>query len=216
MPQRKACAVFWDMDGTLIDTEELHYIVIRDWCAEHGLRLTPEDNVRLMGKTMPEKWRILAPLLNRGATEADFRSICEARYIKRLTPDLGMERALRIVRRLALYEVPQACVSNGEKAVLRANVAILGLTNTFAFLVSGEDIRNGKPDPEPYRLSAQLANLPPEECLVVEDSLVGVRSARAAGCIVCGWPHALEALDPDYDVDHLLVTGDEFPFDFFI
>ncbi|MGL1864130.1 MAG: HAD family phosphatase [Pseudodesulfovibrio sp.] len=206
----KAHAVFWDMDGTLIDTEDLHYEVIRDWCAGHGYALTDEGNEALIAKTMQEKWQILKPLLGGAGSEALFRKECEDWYIERLTDDKGLERALVIVRALAEKGVFQACVSNGEDAVVRANVEILGLTEMFSFLVTGKDCEHGKPAPDPYLLAASKAGFEPTECIAVEDSSVGMAAARAAGCIVCGWP-----LDPEAtaDVDYLLKTGEEFPYD---
>lgn len=207
---KKARAVFWDMDGTLIDTEDLHYEVIRDWCAGYGYTLTPEGNDMLIAKTMPEKWQILKPLLNESATEAVFRRECEDWYIERLTADKGLERALSIVREVAARGVLQACVSNGEHEVVKANVEILGLGEIFSFLVTGGNCDPGKPAPDPYLMAARKAGFAPEECIAVEDSSVGMAAARAAGCILCGWPHDP---DGDYDVDYLLRTGEEFPFE---
>lgn len=201
-------AVFWDMDGTLIDTEELHYEVIRDWCAEHGHTLTPQGNVELNAKTMQEKWSILAPYLAETANEALFRKECEERYIDQLTAERGLAKSIKIVHQLAKHNIVQACVSNGEAAVVEANVNALGLNDIFAFLISGKDIANGKPAPDPYLLAAQKAGVAPKDCIAVEDSPVGMQAARAAGLIVCGWP-----LDPDadLDMDYRIVTGEEFP-----
>ena len=207
--KRQASAVFWDMDGTLIDTEDLHHAVIRDWCAEHGYALDHGANADIFGKTMPEKWRILAPRLGSPSSEDVFRAQCEERYIEQLTRDKALERSLSVVRELALRGVMQACVSNGEAAVVRANVEILGLSDVFAFVVTGEDVTHGKPAPDPYVLAAEKAGCRPEECIAVEDSPVGMAAARAAGCIVCGWP--LDGRTTP-DMDYLLATGDEFPF----
>lgn len=206
----KARAVFWDMDGTLIDTEDLHYEVIRDWCEGYGLVLTEEANEELIAKTMPEKWQILAPRLNEDATEAIFRKECEDWYIERVTADKGLERSLKVVRKVANMGIPQACVSNGEEAVVRANVEILGLADIFSFIISGKSVEKGKPAPDPYLMAADKLGLKPAECIAVEDSNVGMAAARAAGMILCGWPH-----DPDagVDVDYLLKTGEEFPYD---
>ena len=206
----KARAVFWDMDGTLIDTEDLHYEVIRDWCAKFGYELTLEANDELIAKTMPEKWQILAPRVDPSATEALFRRECEDWYIERLTADKGLDRALKIVRKVAERGILQACVSNGEHEVVKANVEILGLSDVFSFLVTGGNCDPGKPAPDPYLMAAKQAGFAPEECIAVEDSAVGMAAARAAGLILCGWPH-----DPsgEFDVDYLLRTGEEFPFD---
>lgn len=206
---KKARAVFWDMDGTLIDTEDLHYEVIRDWCANYDYTLTLEGNEMLIAKTMPEKWQILKPLVNDKATEAQFRRDCEDWYIERLTADKGLERSIKIVREVARRGILQACVSNGEHEVVKANVEILGLTEYFSFLVTGGNCDPGKPAPDPYLMAAKQAGFAPEECIAVEDSRVGMAAARAANVILCGWPHD----EADYDVDYLLKTGEEFPFD---
>lgn len=208
----KARAVFWDMDGTLIDTEDLHYEVIRDWCAEHGYELTLDANDELIAKTMQEKWQILAPRVDAECTEALFRKECEEWYIERVTADKGLERSNKIVRKLAEMGVPQACVSNGEYAVTKANCDILGLTEYFSFIVTGKDCEKGKPAPDPYLLAAEKMGFEPSECVAVEDSSVGMAAARAGGLILCGWPHDPEA---EVDVDYLLKSGDEFPFELF-
>ncbi|QJB57239.1 HAD family phosphatase [Pseudodesulfovibrio sp. zrk46] len=205
----KAHAVFWDMDGTLIDTEDLHFEVIRDWCAEYGYTLTEEGNKELIAKTMPEKWSILASRLNDEASEEKFRRDCEDWYIERLTADKGLERSIKIVHEVAKRGIVQACVSNGEHNVVKANVEILGLTDIFSFLVTGGNCDPGKPAPDPYLMAAKQAGFEPSECIAVEDSVVGMKAARAAGLILCGWPH----YEGDYDVDYLLKTGDEFPFE---
>lgn len=209
MEEMKVGAVFWDMDGTLIDTEELHYVVIRDWCAQHGMTLTQEENAKLMGKTMPEKWSILHPILGDVSTEDEFRAECQESYISKLKPEMALERSVNVVKKLHEMGVKQACVSNGEAAVVRANINLLGLSEIFSFIISGEDVEKGKPAPDPYIAAAKRAGLPPRQCIAVEDSPVGIRAAIESGCVVCAWPH-----DPatKTGADFQLHTGEEFPY----
>lgn len=202
-------AVFWDMDGTLIDTEELHYTVIRDWCARHGLILTPKDNAYLVGKTMPEKWSIVQHQLQGQPTQGEFRTQCEQEYLAQLRPSMGLEKSLWLVQQLAQHGVMQACVSNAERAVLQANIAVLGLADTFTFSVCGEDVQKGKPHKDPYILAAQKAGVAPNECLVVEDSLVGVQAAASAGCVVCVWENSSVSF---HEANYLLRSEKDFPF----
>jgi HAD superfamily hydrolase (TIGR01509 family) len=181
-------AVFWDIDGTLIDTEPLHYAVIRDWCLSRNYTLTEEDNGLLLGKSMAEKWEILRKRVPQGGTEASFRSDCARDYVRRVESDLARTEAVEVVRWLHKLGVPQATVSNGDREVVHGNLKALGLEGIFRFCISAEDIRNGKPDPEPYLVACSRMGVRPEEGLVVEDSTVGAAAGVAAGMTVVAWP----------------------------
>ncbi len=205
-------AVFWDIDGTLITTEGLHFEVVRDWCAVHGHVLTPSANVELLGKTMPEKWAILRPRLTVHSTEAKFRADCARMYMDRLRPDMMRSGPVDAVRRLHGMGVPQAAVSNGEAPVIEANLRVLGLWELMRFTVCGNDVAFGKPAPDPYLEAARRAGFRAGECMAVEDSPVGVASAAGAGMFVLAWPeHVLELPGAD------LVLRDErdFPWELF-
>ena len=87
----------------------------------------------------------------------------------------------------------------------RARIRAVGLP-VPAVLVTADDVRHGKPDPEPYRLAAQRMGVDPRRCLVVEDTVVGLRAARAAGCAVIavtGTSRAEHLREADLVVDGL-------------
>lgn len=197
------------MDGTLIDTEFLHFEVIRDWCAGHGHVLTEKANEDLLGKTMPEKWRLLESLLEATATAESFFGECERAYVDRLRPDMMRPETVAVVRQLAEQGVLQACVSNGDAAVVAANLRILGLESCMAFFISGGDVQRGKPDPDPYLAAAIRAGLQPHQCMAVEDSPVGLAAAKAAGCHTCAWPGEGVAGLPE--VDCFIAGPEDFP-----
>ena len=181
-------AVFWDIDGTLITTEGLHYEVIRDWCAGHGHTLTEEANEELLGKTMPEKWAILQGRLPAGLTEEAFRADCARAYMDGLRADMMRPGPVAAVKRLHGLGVPQAAVSNGEAPVIEANLRVLGLWELMAFTVCGNDVASGKPAPDPYLEAARRAGFAPRDCMAVEDSIVGVTSAARGGLVTLAWP----------------------------
>jgi len=99
--------------------------------------------------------------------------------------------------------------SSGSREAIRRILARLGMDRFFGVVVAGEDVTNGKPDPEPYEVAAYRLGVRPDECLVFEDSAVGVRSAKTAGCKVVGVrnPHALT--HQDLAAADLVVTGME-------
>ena len=206
---QKIRAVFWDMDGTLIDTEHLHYAVIRDWCAAHGYTLTEAANEELLGKSMPEKWSLLQDRLTPSATERGFREECGRNYIDRLSPELMRPETVAVVKELARKGVLQACVSNGDEEVIDANLRTIGIEALMAFTISGRKVRHGKPYPDPYLAAAVRARLQPAQCLAVEDSSVGLVAARSAGCYTCAWPGGSGCHLPE--VDCLISDPEEFP-----
>jgi len=212
MKHERPQAVFWDVDGTLILTEGLHYEVIRDWCAGRGYELTPEANEELLGKTMPEKWAILAPRLAPGLTEEEFRDDCARAYLAGLKADMMRPGPVAAVRRLHELGVAQAAVSNGEAPVIEANLRALGIWEMMSFIVCGNDVPQGKPAPDPYLEAARRAGLDPARCMAVEDSPVGVASAAGAGMFVLAWP-AEDAELPGASL--VLREGEEFPLGMF-
>ena len=205
-------AVFWDIDGTLITTEGLHYEVIRDWCARHGYTLSEKANDELLGKTMPEKWTILKRRLPAGLTEEGFRADCAGAYMEGLRQDMMRPGPVAAVKRLHERGVLQAAVSNGEAPVIEANLRVLGLWELMAFTVCGNDVANGKPAPDPYLEAARRAGFAPRECMAVEDSIVGVTSAASGGFVTVAWPEAVPGAPVDLPGATLTLRNDaDFP-----
>lgn len=204
-------AVFWDIDGTLIDSEELHYQVIADWCADLGFPLKKEDNDSLLGKSMVEKWEILSKKYPIDSDEVTFKKECAKRYCGAVKKELQRDEAVAIFRAIAKTSIPQACVSNGDMVVVEANLQVLELTEMVTFCISGDDVKNGKPDPESYLMAAEKLGVKPAACLVVEDSTVGVAAAVAAGMRVVAWPEENTPQDNYAEADFFVTCTKEFP-----
>ncbi len=208
-------AVFWDIDGTLIDSEELHYQVIADWCRDRGYILNKEDNNVLLGKSMVEKWQYLSSVHDFKADAAIFSTECAERYCTALAPTLKRKEPNIVFHKIAALAIAQACVSNGDRAVVRANLKILALENLVRFSISGEDVTHGKPDPEPYILAAAKLNIKPEDSVAIEDSTVGVQSALAAGMTVIAWPEEGSSRAGYEKADYFIASPADFPWQLF-
>lgn len=208
-------AVFWDIDGTLIDSEELHYQVIADWCQDRGYTLSIDDNAELLGKSMAEKWQHLSSVHDFKADAALFSTECAQMYCDALNPEMKRDEPVKVFTEIASRQIPQACVSNGDLAVVAANLITLQLTEFVKFSISGEDVKNGKPDPEPYSLAAEKLGLSPDQCLVVEDSTVGVKSASAAGMTVVAWPETGTTQKGYEQADYFIDSLKNFPWQLF-
>jgi HAD superfamily hydrolase (TIGR01509 family) len=79
-----------------------------------------------------------------------------------------------------------ALTTSGRKVQQKKILAKFNLTDFFQIMVMADDVRNGKPHPEPYAVTVRKLNERPGECLVIEDSDNGIISAKAAGCQTCG------------------------------
>jgi HAD superfamily hydrolase (TIGR01509 family) len=96
--------------------------------------------------------------------------------------------ALEVYRAAKRAGLAQGIVSNSVRMLLEANLRALGLEEPHLVTVSANDVRHGKPSPEPYERAAWLLRVAPDEAVVVEDSPTGARAALAANMRVLAWP----------------------------
>jgi HAD superfamily hydrolase (TIGR01509 family) len=179
-------AVLFDMDGVLVVNARFHFEAWRR-CARDtvGLDLSDAELLALDGRVNRE---MVAHLLGRSPTEAEVAAIAgrkEATYrrIARggLAPTPGL---IEYLDRLATRGMKTAVVTSAERANLEFVLGELGVSDRFDARVCADDIRAGKPDPEPYLTAAARLGVAATACLVHEDSVSGVESAVAAGATV--------------------------------
>lgn len=175
--------VLWDLDGTLVDSTELHWVAWRDAMAAEGVPITREMFEATFGwKNDP----ILRRWLGEGAAEerklriADekehaYRSALRAQG---LSPLAG---AREWVERLHSEGWRQAIASSAPLANIEAVLEVTDLGHDFEAIVSAEDVTAGKPDPTVFLLAAEKLALAPDRAVVVEDAEAGVEGARRAG-----------------------------------
>jgi sugar-phosphatase len=169
-------AFLFDLDGTLVDSSEAVFRVLRRWCARHGL-----DPVAAMekgrGSRLVDLIPRLVPHLDPAAEVDDFERQ-EAAEVEGLQAIAGAADFLA-----GIPSGSWAIVTSGSVPVARPRLKACGLPEP-AVLITAEMVSRGKPHPEPYLTAAARMGLAPEECLVFEDSDHGVRSALDAGCKV--------------------------------
>ncbi len=186
--QGKILAVLWDMDGTLIDSESLHYEVLADLCRNEGIQWTREENNEIVGATMKDKWLYLNRKHGFSRPMEKWLAEFNHEYRRRLTPELGFGNQISVVRHLHALGIQMACVSNGEREVVRTNLEALGIVHCFPVVVAHGDCPRGKPFPDPYLKACSRLYCFPERCLAVEDSPLGSRAALDAGLVTVVWP----------------------------
>lgn len=204
-------AAIFDFDETMVQLEEQHGSASAALAREQGdeyLRL-PESFRHRSGYRVIDDvdemksffgWK--APLDTLHARrQALFLDECARGEIELLP---GVER---VVRHLTARGLTLGIASSGSGESIRRILERLGLDGCFSAVVAGEDVARGKPDPEPYQTAASRLGIRPDECIVFEDSSVGVRSASAAGCFVVGVRNPNAATRQHLDGADLVVEG---------
>ncbi|MBS3178053.1 MULTISPECIES: HAD family hydrolase [unclassified Pseudoclavibacter] len=188
-PSNLPDAVLWDMDGTIVDTEQYWQTAQLNLLADHGLPpLTEEQELGMVGSSMADASEFFARLgvdLAPGEIVDHMNSTVMASILAELAWRPG---ALDLLGALHAAGVPNALVTNSTRVLADAVVSTLD-TPLFAIVIAGDEVENGKPHPEPYLRAAAQLGVAPERCVAVEDSRRGLEAARAAGCATIGIPH---------------------------
>ena len=198
-------AVLWDMDGTLIDSEELHWISWREALAAEDITISREQFLSSFGQRNDS---IISQWLGAAATAdriAQISNAKEEKYRQLIRRDgiLPLPGVARWVHQLHKQGWLQAVASAAPRANIDAVLEALSATHVFQGIVSAEDVRRGKPDPEVYLTAASSVGVSPKRCIVVEDAVAGVEGARRAGMRSIGVSHNGAHLPADVVVQSL-------------
>jgi HAD superfamily hydrolase (TIGR01509 family) len=187
VPGSGPAAVLWDMDGTLVDSEKVWTISLADTANWLGGELSAEAREAMVGSNMARSIALLFDDL--GLVPAQERMAQAARYLTDRTGELfaaGLEwrpGALDALRMVRAAGWPTALVTNTLRSLTEKALDGIGREH-FTVTVCGDEVRHGKPDPDPYLRAAELLGVAPESCLAVEDSPTGATAAERAGCAV--------------------------------
>ena len=182
VPEEEGFGVIWDMDGTMVDTAELHFQAWKETAAELGRPFTRADFQATFGLRNPE----IIPLLfgdRFSLAEINaFGDLKEERYRAAarsgvvLLPGVG-----ELLAALHAEGFMQGIGSSAPRANLELILEMTGTRRYFQTLVGMEDVQRGKPDPQVFLVASQRLCRSPAKCLVFEDAVAGVQAAKAAG-----------------------------------
>ncbi len=184
-------AVLWDMDGTLVDTEPYWIDSELELVARHAGTWTTADAHSIVGFDLLDAGH---ELRTRGGVEMEPVEIANwllDRVIARVAEELPWRPGARELLAECIAEgVPCAMVTMSWRSLADAVIAAAP-AGSFAVSITGDEVTNGKPDPEPYLAAAAALGVDPRACVAIEDSPTGVASAVAAGCATLGVPHVV-------------------------
>jgi len=183
-------AVVFDMDGVIIDSEQVWDEVREELVADWGGRYSAEAQKAMMGMSSPEWSRYMHDELELPQEPEEINDEVVRRMLERYHGELPLlDGAVDAVRALAA-SYPLAVASSSNRPLIDAVLETAGIAGCFVATVSSEEVRRGKPSPDVYLEAARRLGVAPSRCAAVEDSGNGIRAAKTAGMVVIAYPNA--------------------------
>ena len=182
-------AVVFDMDGVIIDTEQVWDAVREELVADWGGRYSSAAQRAMMGMSSGEWSRYMHTELGLPQTPEQINDEVVLRMLHRYRAELPLiDGAVDAVRALS-GSLPLAVASSSNRPLIDAVLDTAGIADCFAATVSSEEVARGKPSPDVYLEAARRLGLEPGLCVAVEDSANGIRAAAGAGMRVIAYPN---------------------------
>lgn len=184
-------AVLFDVDGTLVDSDPLHYSTFRDMLQEVGFQGGDPITEEFFSKTISGKHNddIGAALFpdweesQRQKFMDDKEALFRRKAVQNLKPVNGLHKLCKWIENRGFR---RAAVTNAPRENAELMISIVGLTDFFELLVIGKECERAKPFPDPYLKALEHFNIPSSRAFALEDSPSGLKAAVAAGLAVVG------------------------------
>jgi beta-phosphoglucomutase len=175
-------AVLFDLDGVLVDSEDISTKASDKILSEFGIVQTPEEKKKVFGRRTIDNYRDAIKArgldLDPKALVARKNEVFAQMIRGNLTPMPGV---MRFLSELKDAKVKVAVVSSSPLERVNATLEEIGLILSFDVVVSGDCCKRGKPDPQPFLIAARRLGIKPKDCVVVEDAEAGILAGKAAG-----------------------------------
>lgn len=195
-------AVIFDMDGVMFDTENLMKQGWEKACREMGFTLTEEHLKQMRGSSRERSTRLFEEWFGKNISYDKGRSI-RTQYVndyilKNSVPvKEGLKELLFFLRE---HSIPAAVATSTPRAQAEHYWKLAGITDFLTASVCGDEVKNCKPDPEIFLAAAGKLGVSSKECLVLEDSINGLKAACSAGAISCMVPDLTPYTDELADI----------------
>ena len=185
-------AILFDMDGTLIDSEPLWLEAEIEIMEELGCNWDQQDQINCLGGPIDKTENYMQDRSNNIKPFGYFTEKLDDVMEKKLSTKLNLiPNALEIINDCKRSELKIALVTASSGRLMKAVLKRFPV-GIFDAVVSYDDVKRSKPDPEPYLLAAKTLGVDITNCVVLEDSLTGVQSGLSAGAQVVGIPHLVK------------------------
>ncbi|MCS6967378.1 MAG: HAD family phosphatase [Cytophagales bacterium] len=184
----KHIGFIFDMDGVIVDSNPYHKMALEQFCQQVGISITQEVLLHKVYGRANKEW--LPELLGKELSEEEIEHygtekelLYQQLYRPYIRPVPGLFQFLQL---LTERKFPCAVATSAPRMNVDFTLQHTGLSHFFELVLDQSHVSKGKPHPEIYLKTSAALGLPPSQCIVFEDSLAGVRAARAAGCKVVG------------------------------
>jgi len=198
---RPVAGVVFDMDGLMIDTETVWRDVQLAEAEALGVDLPLAVILSLIGQRWQVNRRILQDHFGPDFDVEGFAAAASRRHAASCRAGVAVKAGvIELLDLLDALGLPRAIATSSDRQVVAERLGPGGLLQRFDAVITNEDCAQGKPHPEPYLNAASALGLAPADCLALEDSYSGVRSAHAAGMMTVMVPDLLPATDEIRDI----------------
>jgi HAD superfamily hydrolase (TIGR01509 family) len=201
-------AVVFDCDGLLMDTEPCWTVAETAIFARRGLPFGPEQKALVIGKSVPDAGAAMATAFGEPQNAEALAEELYALVVEIVGETAEAMTGAHAIVELAARAVPVAVASNSPRRLLDVALSRGGFTDAFPVSIAADEVPSPKPAPDLYLVGCERLGVTPDRALAFEDSLTGLRSARAAGVPVIGVPTlAHQELPADVVVSSLMDPG---------
>lgn len=174
-------AIIFDMDGVIIDSEPLHFEVEKALAEKLGGKLDDDLHETFVGTTDYSMWDKLKKMFDFQPSVEEIVELKKEMFVERIDEVKLMDNFRELVSSMYDEGYPMAVASSNNRKIVDMIIEKFDLVKYMKFVISGEEVDKGKPDPEIFLTAAKKMNVEAEDCLVIEDATSGVKAAKAAG-----------------------------------
>ncbi|WP_196605096.1 HAD family hydrolase [Pectinatus haikarae] len=182
-------AFIFDMDGVIIDSEPMHNATLSEMLKEYNITADEEYMFTLSGLNISAMYRKVKKEKGLLIPADIFINEYNSRILSHVQTNKieAINGIYKLLLDLKKHNVPTAVASSSPIEFIEANISRLNFNAYFQFLLSGNEVKHGKPAPDIYLTAAQRLDVLPQECIVLEDSHNGVTAAKSAGMTCIGF-----------------------------
>jgi beta-phosphoglucomutase len=179
-------AILFDLDGTIVNTDPIHYQAWREMLLDHNIEIDETFyKSRISGKINPEIIKDILPHLSLTDGEK-FADQKEALFRERAAKLQPLDGFAELIKWTEKHNLKRALVTNAPRLNAEFMLEVLAIKEVFHTIVLADDCVAGKPDPEPYNVALNQLGITPEQAIALEDSPAGIRAAVAANIPTIG------------------------------